>query len=164
MQINSVRVQQYKSDDIMAGLAYRGPVGNYGVSARDGAGSSVSPQPGGPCSALSSSMQPTDIETLDSDILKHDPNSQPEYRWDEFGFRVEEEDGPEDCSNKLLSIPFVESPKRRLQWAVELELGQGDDQDYDNFEYLAVFEQIDFKNYFVCLFFTLLKTFFLSLK
>ena len=40
-----------------------------------------------------------------------DPNSQPEYTWDEFGFRVEEEDGPEDSSNKLLSIPFVESPK-----------------------------------------------------
>ena len=40
-----------------------------------------------------------------------DPNSQPEFTWDEFGFRVEEEDGPEDSSNKLLSIPFVESPK-----------------------------------------------------
>ena len=51
------------------------------------------------------------------------PNAQPLYRWDEFGFRVEEEDGPEDTSSKLLSIPFVESPRRRLQWAVELQLG-----------------------------------------
>ena len=32
-------------------------------------------------------------------------------RWDEFGFRVDEEDGPEDSSSKLLSIPFQESPK-----------------------------------------------------
>ena len=36
------------------------------------------------------------------------PNAQPLYRWDEFGFRVEEEDGPEDTSSKLLSIPFTE--------------------------------------------------------
>ena len=32
-------------------------------------------------------------------------------RYDEFGFRVEEEDGPEHCSSKLLSIPFIESPR-----------------------------------------------------
>ena len=37
-----------------------------------------------------------------------DPNAQPLYTWDEFGFRVEEEDGPEDTSSKLLSIPFTE--------------------------------------------------------
>ena len=38
-------------------------------------------------------------------------------RWDEFGFRVEEEDGPEDSSSKLLSIPFQESPRYyRLFW------------------------------------------------
>ena len=36
------------------------------------------------------------------------PNAQPLYTWDEFGFRVEEEDGPEDTSSKLLSIPFTE--------------------------------------------------------
>ena len=30
------------------------------------------------------------------------------YRFDEFGFRVEEEDGPEQSSNKLLSQPLIE--------------------------------------------------------
>ena len=46
----------------------------------------------------------------------------PDYRIDEFGFRVEEEDGPEQSSSKLLSTPFAESPKHRcadsgLMWA-----------------------------------------------
>jgi hypothetical protein len=35
------------------------------------------------------------------------------FRFDEFGFRVEEEDGPEQNSNKLLGIPFVEDPQHR---------------------------------------------------
>lgn len=35
-------------------------------------------------------------------------------RFDEFGFRVEEEDGPEQNSKKLLGIPFVEDPQHRL--------------------------------------------------
>lgn len=34
-------------------------------------------------------------------------------RFDEFGFRVEEEDGPEQNSKKLLGIPFVEDPQHR---------------------------------------------------
>jgi hypothetical protein len=41
--------------------------------------------------------------------------------YDEFGFRVEEEDGPEQSSNKLLGIPFVEEPQHRLQWVAHLE-------------------------------------------
>lgn len=36
------------------------------------------------------------------------------YRFDEFGFRVEEEDGPEQSSTKLLSQPFTEDPLHRL--------------------------------------------------
>jgi hypothetical protein len=36
------------------------------------------------------------------------------FRFDEFGFRVEEEDGPEQNSKKLLGIPFVEDPQHRL--------------------------------------------------
>lgn len=36
-------------------------------------------------------------------------------RFDEFGFRVEEEDGPEQSSKKLLGIPFVEDPQHRSQ-------------------------------------------------
>lgn len=71
-----------------------------------------SPIPGGPFSALNTSMLPHEILNR----LGHqsdDPNSQPEYRFDEFGFRVEEEDGPEQSSNKLLSIPFSEDPQHR---------------------------------------------------
>ena len=37
------------------------------------------------------------------------------FRFDEFGFRVEEEDGPEPVSNKLLSTPFVEDPQQRYR-------------------------------------------------
>ena len=94
------------------GLAYRGPTGCYNEAR--GALSSRSPQPGGPFSALAASMQPVltnERPGLCDAGQSEDPNSQPEYTWDEFGFRVEEEDGPEDSSNKLLSIPFVESPK-----------------------------------------------------
>lgn len=36
-------------------------------------------------------------------------------RFDEFGFRVEEEDGPEQSSKKLLGIPFVEDPQHRYE-------------------------------------------------
>lgn len=68
--------------------------------------------PGGPFSALTKSMLSGEI--LSKLTLQHDdPNSQPEYRFDEFGFKVEEEDGPEQSSNKLLSIPLVEDPQHR---------------------------------------------------
>ena len=100
----------------MSGLSYHGPAGHYTVG-----NSRHSPQPGGSFSALIASMQPGDISSLNKE---HGDDC---HYWDEFGFIVEEEDGPEDCSNKLLSIPFTECPKRRLQWAVELELGQGSD-------------------------------------
>ena len=100
----------------MSSLAYRGPVSAYTT------GPESSPQPGGPFSALAPSMQPAVLEP-ETNRLNTDPNAQPDFTWDEFGFRVEEEDGPEDTSSKLLSIPFVESPRRRLQWAVELQLG-----------------------------------------
>ena len=87
---------------------------------------------GGPFSALCESMRPgeeerkTDDEEVQATICfklivsfnlllffkeatqGSGPNAQPLYTWDEFGFRVEEEDGPEDTSSKLLSIPFTE--------------------------------------------------------
>ena len=87
---------------------------------------------GGPFSALCASMRPgeeerkTDDEEVQATICfklivsfnlllffkeatqGSGPNAQPLYTWDEFGFRVEEEDGPEDTSSKLLSIPFTE--------------------------------------------------------
>lgn len=79
-----------------------------------------SPTPGGPFSALTPSMWPQDILSKLGQ-LPDDPNSQPEYRFDEFGFRVEEEDGPEQSSNKLLGVPFVEDPQHRLKWVAHLE-------------------------------------------
>ncbi|XP_043266479.1 small G protein signaling modulator 3 homolog [Venturia canescens] len=79
----------------------------------------ISPAPGGPFSALTPSMWPQDI--LVKLNQPDDPNSQPEYRFDEFGFRVEEEDGPEQSSKKLLGVPFVEDPQHRLQWVALME-------------------------------------------
>ncbi|KAI5741283.1 hypothetical protein M8J76_012159 [Diaphorina citri] len=78
------------------------------------------PSPGGPFSALTPSMWPQDIISKLNQVPE-DPNSQPDYRFDEFGFRVEEEDGPEQNSNKLLSEPFIEDPQHRLQWVAYLE-------------------------------------------
>lgn len=89
----------------------------------------LTPSPGGPFSALTPSMWPQVIMAKLS-VVPEDPNSQPEYRFfqkhmlssfiityicrfDEFGFRVDEEDGPEQNSNKLLGIPFVEDPQHR---------------------------------------------------
>lgn len=34
---------------------------------------------------------------------------------------MDEEDGPEQSSNKLLGIPFVENAQHRLQWVAHLE-------------------------------------------
>ncbi|XP_046818456.1 small G protein signaling modulator 3 homolog isoform X1 [Vespa velutina] len=89
----------------------------------------LSPVPGGSFSALTSSMWPQDI--LAKLNQPDDPNSQPEYRFDEFGFRVEEEDGPEQSSRKILGIPFVEDPQHRLQWVALLEFSNNkEDTDF----------------------------------
>nr|CAD7194506.1 unnamed protein product [Timema douglasi] len=112
---NSQHVETAVSDD-EADLAGLGEI-SEGISIMsDG----LTPSPGGPFSALTPSMWPQDIL---SKLCQQpeDPNSQPEYRFDEFGFRVEEEDGPEQSSNKLLGIPFVEDPQHRLQWVAHLE-------------------------------------------
>lgn len=86
------------------------------------------PCTGGPFSAITPSMWPQDILTkLSQQDHHHDPNHQPDYRFDEFGFRVEEEDGPEQNSKKLLSQPFVEDPQHRLQWIAYLEFSHSDE-------------------------------------
>ncbi|XP_055874736.1 small G protein signaling modulator 3-like isoform X4 [Biomphalaria glabrata] len=82
--------------------------------------SDFTPTPGGPFSALTPSMWPQDIMAR----INHppeDPNGQLDYRYDEFGFKVEEEDGPEENSSKLLSTPFIEDPQHRLKWTAYLE-------------------------------------------
>ncbi|XP_074094148.1 small G protein signaling modulator 3 homolog [Cotesia typhae] len=82
----------------------------------------ISPVPGGPFSALTPSMWPQDI--LAKLNQPEDPNSQPDYRFDEFGFRVEEEDGPEQSSKKLLGVPFVEDPQHRQKWLTLMEFSR----------------------------------------
>lgn len=76
---------------------------------------------GSPFSGIVSSMVPQDIiAKLENEVPSSNPNDQPVWHYDEFGFRVEEEDGPEQSSNKLLR-PFIESEPHRLQWIAFLE-------------------------------------------
>ena len=44
--------------------------------------------------------------------------------FDEFGFKQEFEDGPEQSSSKLLSEPFQDNPQQRLKWLAHLEFAQ----------------------------------------
>ena len=44
--------------------------------------------------------------------------------YDEFGFKVDVEDGPEQSSSKLLSTPFKDNPQQRLRWLAHLEFAQ----------------------------------------
>ena len=44
--------------------------------------------------------------------------------FDEFGFKVEIEDGPEQSSSKLLSTPFKDNSQQRLRWLAHLEFAQ----------------------------------------
>ncbi|XP_052825542.1 small G protein signaling modulator 3 homolog isoform X2 [Octopus bimaculoides] len=82
--------------------------------------SDFTPTPGGPFSALTPSMWPQDIlSRLNNPPV--DAKGQLDYRYDEFGFKVEEEDGPEENSSKLLSTPFIEDPQHRLKWTAYLE-------------------------------------------
>jgi small G protein signaling modulator 3 len=83
----------------------------------------IKPLPGDSFSALTPSMWPQEILASLSreEAAGSDP---PDYRFDEFGFRVEEEDGPEQSSSKLLSIPFTEDKQERLQWIAHLEFTQ----------------------------------------
>ncbi|XP_017057638.1 small G protein signaling modulator 3 homolog [Drosophila ficusphila] len=98
------------------------------------------PNPGGPFSALTASMWPQEIlaKLGGGAELASGPNDQPEYRFDEFGFRVEEEDGPEQSSNKLLSIPFVEDPQQRLQWIAHLEFSHNKEATELSWEHVDV--------------------------
>jgi len=84
------------------------------------------PSPGGPFSALTPSMWPQDILQKLSNPPE-DASGQLDYRYDEFGFKVEEEDGPEENSSKLLSQPFTEDPQHRLKWTAYLEFTHNDE-------------------------------------
>ncbi|XP_065365739.1 small G protein signaling modulator 3 homolog [Calliphora vicina] len=99
------------------------------------------PNPGGPFSALTPSMWPQEILAKlgqPEAETSAGPNDQPDYRFDEFGFRVEEEDGPEQNSNKLLSIPFVEEAQHRLQWIAHLEFSHNKEATELTWEHVDV--------------------------
>lgn len=77
--------------------------------------------PEGPFSALIPSIIPQELLfKINNSKDTEDPNEQPKFRFDEFGFKVEEE-SPEQVSNKLLSTPFIEDPQQRLMWIAYLE-------------------------------------------
>ncbi|XP_078490665.1 small G protein signaling modulator 3 homolog [Ciona intestinalis] len=78
------------------------------------------PSPGEPFSALISSMKPG--QKMIEKLLQVDKSfDQLEYYYDEFGFRVVEEDGAEPKSNKLLGVPLNVDPHHKLQWEAHLE-------------------------------------------
>jgi len=62
---------------------------------KNGLCQSINAKAGVPYSAVTPSMWPTDMPDDDT-------------TFDELGFKIEEEDGPEQSSNKLLGIPFTE--------------------------------------------------------
>lgn len=84
-----------------------------------------SPAPGGPFSALTPSMWPQDL--LASLAQPEDTGCHHDCRFDEFGFRIEDEDGPEQSSRASQEEAFVENPQHRLQWIAYLEFTHNDE-------------------------------------
>ncbi|XP_068257400.1 small G protein signaling modulator 3 isoform X2 [Nyctibius grandis] len=83
------------------------------------------PSAGGPFSALTPSIWPQEI--LAKYTQKEESVEQPEFHYDEFGFRVEKEDGAEPNSSKLLAVPLTEEPQQRLKWQAHLEFTHNHD-------------------------------------
>ena len=74
---------------------------------------------GGPLSAVLPSLL---SKSLIESVNQSDTScEQPEYRYDEFGFRVDEEDGAEPDSNKILGQPLTENKQQQLLWQAHLE-------------------------------------------
>uniref|UniRef100_A0A8C2DZ91 RUN and TBC1 domain-containing protein 3 n=1 Tax=Cyprinus carpio TaxID=7962 RepID=A0A8C2DZ91_CYPCA len=77
------------------------------------------PAPGGPFSALTSSMWPQDILAK---YYQKDPNMEAELQYDEFGFRTDSEDGVETSKwQRGEGAPQREDPQQRLRWQAHLE-------------------------------------------
>ena len=80
--------------------------------------SDTAPCKGGPFSALTPSMWPAKGIRSEAEDISEDEE------YDEFGFKVDVEDGPEQSSSKLLSTPFKDNPQQRLRWLAHLEFAQ----------------------------------------
>ncbi|XP_059413007.1 small G protein signaling modulator 3 isoform X3 [Carassius carassius] len=77
------------------------------------------PAPGGPFSALTPSMWPQDILAK---YFQKDPDMEAELQYDEFGFRIDSEDGVETSKwQRGEGAPQKEDPQQRLRWQAHLE-------------------------------------------
>ncbi|XP_016043775.1 small G protein signaling modulator 3 isoform X2 [Erinaceus europaeus] len=83
------------------------------------------PSAGGPFLALTPSMWPQEI--LAKCAQKEEPEEQPEFSYDEFGFRVDKEDSADPSSSKLPGGSLVEDPQQRLRWQAHLEFTHNHD-------------------------------------
>ncbi|XP_062058792.1 small G protein signaling modulator 3 isoform X1 [Lepus europaeus] len=83
------------------------------------------PSASGPFSALTPSIWPQEI--LAKCKQKDDSAEQPHFYYDEFGFRVDKEEGAEPSSSLLTSTSLVEDPAQRLRWQAHLEFTHNHD-------------------------------------
>ncbi|KAL4658085.1 small G protein signaling modulator 3 isoform X1 [Arapaima gigas] len=80
---------------------------------------SYTPTPGGPFSALTPSMWPQDILAR---CYQKDSTDEPDFQYDEFGFRIDSEDGLELREGLRGEVsPHNEDPQQRLRWQAHLE-------------------------------------------
>ena len=113
-------------------------VGILGGENPEGSEANSPPCQGGPFSALTPSMWPSKGDTC---IMRHnkefgiffynlgmknEEENDDDFmlEFDEFGFKQEFEDGPEESSSKLLSKPIQDNPQQRLKWLAHLEFAQ----------------------------------------
>ncbi|XP_077908821.1 small G protein signaling modulator 3 isoform X3 [Ictidomys tridecemlineatus] len=82
------------------------------------------PSASGPFSALTPSIWPQEI--LAKYTQKEESAEQPEFCYDEFGFRVDKE-GAEPGSSSLIGASLVEDPPQRLRWQAHLEFTHNHD-------------------------------------
>ncbi|XP_047598423.1 small G protein signaling modulator 3 isoform X4 [Lutra lutra] len=83
------------------------------------------PSASGPFSALTPSMWPQEI--LAKYTQKEESVEQPEFCYDEFGFRVDKEDGAAPGPSKLPGGALLEDPPQRLRWQAHLEFTHNHD-------------------------------------
>ncbi|XP_055000139.1 small G protein signaling modulator 3 [Sorex araneus] len=83
------------------------------------------PSATGPFSALTPSMWPQEI--LAKYTQKEEPVEKPEFYYDEFGFRMDKEDGADPSPSQLSGAPLLEDPAQRLRWQAHLEFTHNHD-------------------------------------
>ncbi|XP_059537453.1 small G protein signaling modulator 3 isoform X2 [Myotis daubentonii] len=83
------------------------------------------PSASGPFSALTPSIWPQEI--LAKHTQKEESVEQPEFYYDEFGFRVDKEEGADPSSSRLPAVSLMEDPPQRLRWQAHLEFTHNHD-------------------------------------